>query len=96
MVFMPGEEEPRTTINIPPRNREPQASDPPDDDPTVGRQVTLALVLDFPMLEIKHYGNIRVRMKRGEVIHRIGALRVTELSRQEAVNMQLIPPTDAL
>lgn len=86
------DEEPSKRAEYPPRNHDWNPDLPRD-----GQQFSLKAIIEFCPLEIKQYGRLRVRMKRGDEIYRLGSIMISELTRDEAeaIGVQLPPDQPA-
>lgn len=84
-----GSEEFLASVDIPPRDHEetPESKE-------AGYRASLNFILEFAPLIIKQHGTIKVRMERGGATYKLGALRITELSAEEAGQLGIHIPSN--
>jgi hypothetical protein len=82
-VFLPGDEADAATYNIPVPPRQLIAP-PPSIEPGEDFRVTSHFAMQIAPLLITEEGSLRVRMVRGDDVFRLGSLRISPGTREEA------------
>ncbi len=88
-ILLPGDADdaPTQRIEIPPRDHQPKPTKG-GDDPRIG----LHMMAVFSPLQVTQFGQIRVRMKKGDDIVRLGTLLVTEGTADDAARAGIVLP----